>query len=724
MSKKRKKVSKTSKTQPKKRKKKSTLGRILKYIFAIIIFIGLFGGLKIGSMYMEYIKNAPELNITQRRNFSMATTIYNKDGEFLAMYPGVENIDWVEYDEIPQQLIDAFVSIEDKRFFDHPGVDWRRTLSAVLEQLKGNSGHGGSTITQQLIKNTHLSSARTYERKAQEIHLALQLERVLSKEEILEWYMNIIYLGEANYGVRNAARDYFGKELSELTLRECAMLAGLPQSPSYYNPRANYLAGDMTPTNNRTDTVLYTMHENGLIDDYQYGEALHDTVEIKPSTDRLKLYDYPTYVEYAVEDAAKDVLKLHGVEITKDSIADMKIKLRESGYQIYTAFDKNIQDIVQETAANYTNYPQTLSEKQAEFSTVIMNQHNGRVVAMVGGREEATIADGYNRCTDSVQAVGSSMKPLSVYAPALDLGYYPGTTVMDYPEPIPGFDTEEGYPGGETNNAMITMRRALELSHNIPAVRFILDYVHLDRSYAYLVNNGFAKEHLSQSPAGMGLGADGVTTLEMTAAYATLANGGVYNEPHAVVKITDRFGNVIFDETMVESHRVFKESTAWLITDMLEGNMVNGLGINARLSNMHSAGKTGTHERKVISFGGYTPYYTSFLRISSDDYADLVNPTSYIQSAGLWKQYMEKIHEGLQDRPIQDKTSDELGIQKFWVCSNSGMLANEDCAGYWEYAAVENAPVEHCYNHWYPEAPAPQTEEYGWWDENGEFHYY
>ena len=732
-------MEKEVKKKRKRRKKKTTAGYILKYVVVAIVFLTAMIGIELFSMYTGFLRNAPELDTSKMQYYSSASIVYDNNGDKLAEYPGTENVDWVKYDEIPQQLIDAFVEIEDKRYFEHHGVDWKRTMSAVIGQLTKTSNHGGSTITQQLIKNVFLTSARTYERKAQEIHLALKLEKELSKEQILEWYLNIIFLGENNYGIKNAAKDYFGKELSELTLRECAMLAGLPQSPSTYDPRTNYYGGDRSITDNRTNDVLWTMHEDGKISDAKYEQALNETVTIRQFPDRFELYEYPTYVEYAIEDAAKLLMEVNGEEITSESLSEKVKSMRDGGYHIYTAFDQNIQDITQESIANYNGYPTSKSEKQAEASAVIIDQRNGRVVAMVGGREESTVADGYNRATDSIQAVGSSMKPLSVYAPALDVGYYPGTTVRDIPEKIEGYDTEKGYPGGETSNSMITMRRALELSHNIPAVRFILNYVHMDRSYDYLVANGFDGERLSMTPAGMALGADGVTTLEMTAAYATLANGGVYNRPHAAVRIEDRYGNVLVDESMMERRRVFKESTAWLITDMMETNMTNGLGVNARLNGMHSAGKTGTHEKKVVSFGGYTPYYTSFVRISTDDYADFVNASSYTQTTRLWKDYMSKIHEGLADREIQNKTAEELGIKKYWVCNNSGQLAQDWCDGHWEYAAAESAPVIPCEGHSYGETkpaeeqvPVEQLIDFsdpdwylkGWWDEQGGFHPY
>ena len=282
------------------------------------------------------------------------------------------------------------------------------------------------------------------------------------------------------------------------------------------------------------------------------------------------------------------------------------------------------------------------------------------------------------------------------------------------------------------------MRRALELSHNIPAVRLILEDVTIEKSRDYLVANGFDEKNISMTPSGMALGSEPfVRSAEdlKTVRAALDASGG--KDIRLFAKIEDRNGDVILSENDVDNRRVFRETTAWLITDMLESNMTEGLGVNARLNGMHSCGKTGTNEKKVVSFGGYTPYYTSFVRISTDDYADLINASSYTMSSALWKSYMQPIHEGLEDKPIQQNTADALGIQKYWVCNNSGKLAQNWCGGHWEYAAPENPPTAFCDGHYWgneayqdagPQAtPAinyddPEWYNHGWWGEDGVFH--
>ena len=477
------------------------------------------------------LEGMPGLDIEKRDDYSRATILYDINGDEIAQYSGNENIDWASFEDIPQQLKDAFIAIEDRRFYEHPGIDLKRLSKAIIGQLTYSSNEGASTITQQLIKNTHLSREVTYKRKFQEILLALNLETKLSKDEILEWYMNIIYLGESNYGVKNAAQNYFNKDLSELTLRECAMIAGLTQSPNRYNPRANFYEGDMSPTTDRTNTVLYAMLETEKITEEEYKKALNERIVLANSPIRFRVYTYQDYINYVIDDVATSLLRIEGQPINDTTLAAKKQDLRNSGYRIETALDPRIQDITQSAITNFNNYPKTRDGIPAQASTVIIEQKTGRVVALVSGREESTIIDGFNRAVHSQQPVGSSIKPLSVYGPALDVGYYPGSTVKDYRERIEGYKTDSGYPGGNSEGSMLTYRRALELSNNIPAVRIFLQ-IGAKTSANYMLRNGFKLEELSMAPAGMAMGADCVTTLEMTAAYATIANDGVY--------ITDR----------------------------------------------------------------------------------------------------------------------------------------------------------------------------------------
>ncbi|MEE3487797.1 MAG: transglycosylase domain-containing protein [Bulleidia sp.] len=724
----RKKVRKEPAQRPAKKKpRKKHFIHVLLWLIGIATCLVIAAGIAGYLYYRSLLAGIPELDLNKRYEYSTASTLYDNKGNFIASYAGNENVQWVTMDEIPQTMRDAIVSIEDKRFYEHNGVDAKRLTGAVIGQITGNASYGASTITQQLIKNNYLSSEVTYKRKAQEIHLALELEKHLSKDEILEWYLNTVFFGNSDYGIKRAAYDYFGvSDLHQLTTRECAMLAGLVQSPNNYNPKLNTLNRKMDITNERTDTVLYAMYENGKLSEDEYNKALKERPVIRTESDRTKLYDYPIFVEYCIENVASELLEQEGREVTTENIEEEKRFLRNAGYEICMSMDKDMQDILQSAITNYTNYPKTWSGEQVEASAVIMDQHTGEVVAMVGGREEPTEPEGFNRATDSTQAVGSSIKPLSVYAPALETGDYPGTTVLDVQSPIEGWYNDDltlGYPGGDCINGPITMRRALELSHNIPAARFLLEHVGLDRSYNFMIQEGFNPDHLSRTAAGIGLGATDVTTLEMTAGYACLANEGVYIEPHAYTLVKDRFGNVILNgKDEIDTHRVFSQSTSWLITDMMHSNMDEGLGRLAKLETVTSCGKTGTHEHQALSFGGYTHYYTSFLRISADTYATMSNSSSFYQASPLWKSYMDPIHEDKADVPILDVTAEQLGIKQYHVCTNTGMLAQDWCPSDMEYAAPSNAPTVVCdgVHSWGIEQYSDENGQYpGYWDDQG-----
>lgn len=725
--------------RPKRKKKRSKAG-----IFATTLISFLAICITIASLYITYnLRGIPDLDLTKRTDYSQASELYDQDGNYLMSYGSAENIEWVPISDVPDNLKNAFVAIEDKRFYSHHGIDIKRTAGAIWGQLTHTSTYGGSTITQQLIKNQFLSSERTYKRKIQEWALALQIEKKLSKDDILEWYMNTCFMGGTTYGIGRAAEAFFGKAPADLTLRECAAIAGTVQAPNRYSPRECWLNGDMSACNDRTNTVLYTMHEQGLITDADYQSALNDTLSINeayigPLTEQYgdTYYSNAYFIDYAVKQAAQKMAEADysGKEITDDMLAEETEKLKNGGYKIYLTLDTTMQSTVQNIISSYRGYPRTDTGEPVEASAIVEDQHTGELKAIIGGRNKADSIGGFNRAIDSTQGVGSSIKPLSVYAPALELGDYPGSTVLDTAEKIPGFDTEQGYPDGDKVNGPITMRRALELSHNTPAVRFLLQDVSLDKSAGFLEKMGFNPDHLSKTPSGLGLGATDVTTLEMTAGYATLANGGSYIEPHTFTRIEDRHGNVILDDSVFDSHRVFDESTAWLITDMMETNMTEGLGTRARLTTVKSAAKTGTNEDKVVSLGGYTPYYTSFLRISMDDYSGMRNATAFANASPLWKSYMDAIHQGAEfdsTKEIQTASADDLGIERYYVCRNTGLLASDLCANsgtaYMEYATSASAPQEYCSRHTYSSAPVNTCDEacalsQGYWDNDGNWH--
>ncbi len=730
-----KKAAKAARKEAKKEKRKKNRKKrlIIWLIVLAILAAGIGFGVKFAlDKYHEYLDDVPELDLAKLTEHSIVSEIYDRNGVLITDYGTTENVYWVNIEDCPQQLIDAFISVEDIRFYQHKGFDIKRLVSAVINQVANKlhigSGrtHGASTITQQLIRNVYLTQEVTYKRKAQEIYLAYQLEQQISKDEILECYMNKIYFGDLNYGIGAAAMDYFDKDVKDLTLRECAMIAGVTNSPTYYNPR---LAEDeeMTATNRRTDTVLYAMYQNEKITEEEYEAALNEKLVIAPRK-YAELYPYPYFVEYAIDNVASKLIELDGEEVNDETLKLKKDELKNGGYKIYTTIDPAIQDELDNDVANYNNYPKSKDGSETQVSAVIIDQHTGEVVAMCGGRELPEERESFNRATMSRQPTGSSFKPLSVYAPCIEEGIPPATSVLDKKEAIIGYGLTNGYPGGECYDRGIGMREALESSHNIPASRFLCEKLGIENSVKYLLLNGFKPEELSSTASGEALGADSVTTLEMTAGYATLANDGVYIEPHGFLKVVDRRGNVVLDSSdpeLIDTHRVFSSRTSWLITDLMSTNMVRGLGVHARLSGMASAGKTGTHEDEIVDFGGFTPYYTSFIRMSLDNYTPFSNAWSYTQPTRLWKQYMTAIHADLENKPINEHTARELGLYTQTVCRECGKWPLEGsgaatvsdytwdgaqkpegtCEGHWD---------ETDWEHWTEEDWARWAAEQGW----------
>ena len=335
----------------------------LSFVLALCVALALLGA--VVGIAKAFVDTAPTLDLAALDAQDKTSFIYDSQGNLITDYKGTEDRIMVSIDEIPEMLQNAFIAVEDARFYEHNGVDVKRIVGALVANFTSGSTQGGSTITQQLIKQTVLSSEQSYKRKLQEAYLAMELETRYTKKQILESYLNTIFLGGSYYGVRVAAYGYFGKSLDQLTLRECAMLAGLTRSPNYYNPRSNFYTrnteGSSTPdiTNNRTDYVLRQMRENGLITAQQYNAALDRSTAsvLEKSPASTDMYAYPHYVEYAISDVVDTFLDLNGLEDTSANRYAMENKLRTGGYSVYLCLDTEIQEIVEDTLANWSNYP-------------------------------------------------------------------------------------------------------------------------------------------------------------------------------------------------------------------------------------------------------------------------------------------------------------------------------------------------------------------------------
>lgn len=712
----------------------------LSFVLALCVALALLGA--VVGIAKAFVDTAPTLDLAALDAQDKTSFIYDSQGNLITDYKGTEDRIMVSIDEIPEMLQNAFIAVEDARFYEHNGVDVKRIVGALVANFTSGSTQGGSTITQQLIKQTVLSSEQSYKRKLQEAYLAMELETRYTKKQILESYLNTIFLGGSYYGVRVAAYGYFGKSLDQLTLRECAMLAGLTRSPNYYNPRSNFYTrnteGSSTPdiTNNRTDYVLRQMRENGLITAQQYNAALDRSTAsvLEKSPASTDMYAYPHYVEYAISDVVDTFLDLNGLEDTSANRYAMENKLRTGGYSVYLCLDTEIQEIVEDTLANWSNYPRlrdpsdkvyqsrnsdgTYTEiEQPQAAACVFDYRTGELKAIVGGRYKPTTRKTLNRASGMTMPVGSSIKPLTVYAPAIDLGASPASIAYNMPVPISGWKDSSGkdswpknYGGGGYKGPQ-SFRSALRNSYNTAAAQILMTYVGVSRSVEYLHLMGIPDKNINADPFGLALGSSGLTPVQMAVAFGTIANKGVYQQPLSFSRIVDSNGNVVVDmHQQQDRHQVFKPSTAYLVVDMLKEAVQSGTGTKAKISSQVVAGKTGTNsDSKGVFFAGMTGWYSGSVWIGHDNYKALSSKaTGGNAAAPLWQSFMEKIHKtkNLDSREIIDGTPSDYNLVRVTTCGVSGQLATDACYndvnGYktiTDYWSADSVPTAYCSMH-------------------------
>lgn len=713
----------------------SVLFNTLKFLALAAVLCGVAAfGLVMG-VAKAYVDTTPALDISRLTKSDRTSYIYDKNGDFITTFAGMEYRDWVDIKDIPDMLKNALISIEDVRFYKHSGVDLKRLFSAVVNTLRNTNTHGGSTLTQQLIKNKVLSNEKSYKRKIQEAYLAYELENTISKDKILEAYMNDVFLGESNYGFAAAAKDYFGKTLDQLTIRECAMLAGMVQKPYYTNPRANtytrfYEDGTnkMDVTDARTDLVLAAMYDAGCITQEQYRSALSEKVTILEKSEKKQLYDMPYFVEYGIYNVITKMLEQRGLEDTKSNRTAIENELRTGGYHIYLTVDPEIQNTVQEIITEWEDYPElqnpsasiqittnsdgtTMEVLQPQASAVIIDQSTGELRAVIGGRQEPTLKKQLNRAYQSSMPVGSAIKPLSVYGPALDSGLSCASTVLNAELSIDGYGGAKGYPamGSSRWFGLRTLRRGITSSLNIVAARLLFDTVTPQVGASYLAKFGIPASRINVDGPGLALGTSGITPIEMASAYATIANGGYYLEPIAFTVVLDDSGRVVLNARDVQkSYRVYKETTAYMLIDMMKDVVATGTGTRAALDGITVAGKTGTNDDYTsVYFAGFTGYYTGTLWIGHDLYSEKLasGSTGGNSAAPLWHEFMSAIHEGFSDKPIMDVSPVDIGLTKATICPISGKLATDACMHdthnppVTDWCAVEDMPTEYCDMH-------------------------
>ena len=737
--------------KPRTRKPSFLLGVIVhsfRLLVILILLFGLSGAGAVVGIAKGYMETAPNLDLTAIDDQAQTSFIYDANGNLITEYRGTENRIMVSIDTMPMILQHAFVAVEDARFYTHNGVDIKRIIGAFVTNFVSGSQQGGSTITQQLIKNTLLSSEQSYKRKIQEAYLAMQLEVQYSKSEILESYLNTIYLGEDYYGVKVAAYGYFGKEnLSDLTLRECAMLAGLTTNHYYYNPRRNYYTRQSETTDykkitdDRTDYVLRCMYESQFITKEQYLAALEPSSArvLSQSPASASIYPYAHYVEYAIRDVVQALLSLEGLEDTSANRTKMENDLRTGGYHVYLALDTEIQAIVEKTLENYSNYPSlrdpadsiyrarnsdgTYDEIiQPQAAAVVLDYRTGEVKAIVGSRNKPEKRKTLNRATDMNMPVGSSIKPISVYAPAIELGAGAGTILYNMPLPIKewkdgdGKDTWPKNYGGSSYRGPETLRTAMTRSDNTAAAYALMNFVGVDRSADFLLRMGVSEARINRTPFGLALGSSGISPFEMTVAFGVLGNGGIYQSPITFLGIFEEnekgeMTNIYDGHSNQVRRQVFKPSTAYLTVDMMKSvvNSSSGTGTAAKISGQTVAGKTGTNsDQKGVFFSGLTGWYCASIWIGHDNYKALSSKTTGGNSAAkLWQTFMKEIHQGLSNRDIMEGSPSDYGLVKVTTCNVSGQLATDACRSdvmnygtTTDYWPREHAPSVSCQMHY------------------------
>ena len=628
-------------------------------IFGLLLLVLLIAGLLFTCIFAYYIKNflTPNMDLSlEDYQLSESSTIWyqNSLGEWqqLKTLVGDYKRIWVDLEDIPVDMQHALVAIEDKRFYDHKGVDWYRTSGAFVEMFaRMETGSGGSTITQQLIKNLTGKDEITIQRKLTEIFGALELEKKYNKQEIMEWYLNAVYFGEGCYGVQAAAQTYFGKDVSELTLAESAAIVGITNKPTYYDPFYN-------EDNNkqRQEIILREMYEQGYIDYRTYQDAVAEELVFSytPGEERVsQVYSY--YEEVVIYDVIRDLMEAKGI-----SRQAARTLLFNGGYQIYCCQDANIQATADSIYQDTANLPRTGSAQQLQSAIVIMNLYDGRILALEGGVGEKTRSFELNRAVPvsvdgfayggATRSPGSSIKPLASYAPAINEGLItPDTTVNDSPNiHLNGTDW---YPHNDNyeNYGLVTIYTALKWSLNTVAAQ-IVDKLGPQTAYNYLTERlGFTSlvpDDASYSPMALGQLTNGVSVREMAAAYCALVNDGVFTYSRTYTMVTDSKGNVVLNNEP-KTITAFAPNTAYCMTWMMKKGVEEGTGQEARLYSMPVAGKTGTSgDYKDRWFAGCTPYYVAVVWTGFDT-PERINLGGN-PAAQLWRKVMAPIHEGLE----------------------------------------------------------------------------
>ena len=586
---------------------------------------------------------------------NQTSIVYASDGSVISTLKGEKDSYYVSIEEMPVDAVTAIVSIEDKKFFRHHGIDYRALLRAVKAMVQnGEVKQGGSTITMQLARNIFLSQEKTWQRKVEEMYIATELENKYSKDQILEFYLNNIYFGNGYYGIQSAARGYFDSDVENLSLSQIAFLCAIPNNPTLYDPVTN-----KDNAVSRRDRILKNMLDDGKISQMDYAEAVAEQITLNRPQALAKNDYVETYTYYC---ATRALMEQQGFVFHEDFKTDeeqqayedtysalyseCQKKLYTGGYRIYTSIDLSLQDELQQsvndTLSGYTGVnDEGVYELQA--SAVCIDNDNGYVRAVVGGRSQEFPGYTLNRAYQSFRQPGSAIKPLTVYTPSFEQNYTPDTIVVD--EPI-----EDGPRNANgTYLGEITVRTAVEKSVNTIAWK-LYDQLTPDKGLSYLKAMNFSRISPSDYRLATALGGftNGVSALEMASGFATIENDGYYRTPTCIVKIEDGNGTVLYNSGQ-KPVLIYKKNAARMMTDVLKGVITNGTGKGLDLGDMPCAGKTGTtNDQKDGWFVGYTRYYTTSVWVGYDMPKKLQGLMGNTYPGKIWQSFMSKAHEGLE----------------------------------------------------------------------------
>lgn len=647
----------------KKKRKKKYRGFWLFVKLQIVLVLLVIGGLayyyfggyasQVSAMHEEAVRFVKESTKDTFRA-EQTSQVYDVNGTRIMSLRGTKDVSYLTSDEIPEEVKEAMVSIEDKKFYSHGGIDFKAIIRAVWAMVRnGEVTQGGSTITQQLARTIFLNNDRTWQRKMEEIFIATELEKKYTKDEILEFYLNNIYFGNGYYGIQAASRGYFDTDVSFLSLSQMAYLCAIPNNPTMYNPYKN-------PDNTlgRRDRILKNMYEDGKISRREYKDARQETIVLS-TAEPTKRYDaVETYACYC---ATRALMEQQGFEFRTDFSSEEDRKTYEDayqeqyktceqslytgGYRIYTSIDLNmeeqLQNAVDEKLQDFTDVNEE-GIYTLQSAAVCIDNETGFVKAIVGGRSQEYDGHMLNRAYQSYRQPGSAIKPLIVYTPALERGYTPDTVVEDTPIEDGPENASGRYLGS------VTLRYAVENSINTVAWNLLEEMTPVT-GISYLKEMNFAKLSPEDERPAASLGGftNGVSPVEMAAAYATIENDGKYRESTCIVEIQDADGNAIYQK-IVDEKQVYKTNAARWMTNILEGVLTQGTAKGMALSETASAAKTGTtNSNKDGWFVGYTKYYTTSVWVGYDIPAELPGLTGASYPGEIWYDYMENLHKEL-----------------------------------------------------------------------------